>query len=639
MKDEFAWLEDTSDPRVLNWARDQDRIARRSVKDYSNRLFSRLVPYFRKPIMRSVQLTKAGVVIFFSDDVTHKVDLLRPDGSRERIADSARLGKDVVIHGIQARKDGKTAALDYSRGGSDEGTVAMLDLESGEVVDELHGFIGSVLWGKGDSYFYVRTYRKEKAPDGVNPPADRVLLRTGEKDEVVFGAGLPTDIFIGMAESQDGSRALIDTIYGWTRSRPYGGPLSQPESWAPLYSEVDSIVTNIDYHGGRYMLLSYEKSRGEVVSVGSGRKRRLVRETKWPLQEAALVGDRLLCHYLVDACSELRFNGLDGGKGRRIMFPIPGSLIGPPGFPGISALDGEAVVALGSFVLPFRVYKVKGSRIEELISEEITGRYSTSHGRAVSRDGTKLHYFVTARADAKPKKALLLGYGGFRVSLTPHFDPLYLPLLEDGVAFAVANLRGGLEYGEEWHRAGMREKKQNVFDDYLAILSRLRRNGMEVVGLGGSNGGLLMGATMNARPDLFAGVLIGNPVLDMMAFHRLLVGKAWVPEYGDPDSPGDRRFLLKYSPYHNIRPGRRYPPTFIYTSLRDDRVHPAHAFKFYAKLRKTGADAALRVETKSGHAGMTPKMRMKEAADKLAFVYQTLGLPAQAVPVAEDPAP
>jgi len=147
-----------------------------------------------------------------------------------------------------------------------------------------------------------------------------------------------------------------------------------------------------------------------------------------------------------------------------------------------------------------------------------------------------------------------------------------------------------------------------------------------VVGFGRSNGGLLMGATMNARPDLFAGVLIGYPVLDMMAFHRLLIGRAWVPEYGDPDNPKDAEFLLKYSPYHNISSRKKYPPVFIYTGLKDDRVHPAHAFKFASRLRDAGAKVALRVEVESGHIGTTPEMRMREEADKLAFVYTSLGM-------------
>ena len=384
------------------------------------------------------------------------------------------------------------------------------------------------------------------------------------------------------------------------------------------------MVTGIDYVDGRYFLLSFERSCGEVLAIGRrGARRVVVRESAWPLQEVALVGDRLLCHYLVDACSELRFYDMGGKFESSEKFDVPGSLLGEP---AISALGNEAAFAFSSFTFPYRVYRLRANRLETVVTQDSGGKYAVRHGHATSADGTKIHYFLVLRKDTSPRKVLLFGYGGFRVSLAPSFNPAYLPLLEDGAAFAVANLRGGLEHGEAWHRAGMREKKFNVFDDYLAVLAKLRREKKDVVGFGRSNGGLLMGATMNERPDLFAGVLIGYPVLDMMAFHRLLVGRAWVPEYGDPDDPGDAKFLLRYSPYHNVKPGTHYPPVLIYTGLKDDRVHPAHAFKFYSKLKEVGADVMLRVEVESGHIGTTPRARIREEADKLAFVYRALGI-------------
>jgi prolyl oligopeptidase len=357
--------------------------------------------------------------------------------------------------------------------------------------------------------------------------------------------------------------------------------------------------------------------------VSGKNKKRLVGQSKWPIQEAAFVGGGLLCHYLVDACSELWQYDNDGKLRSQIKFDVPGSITGEP---AISALGNEAVVSFSSFALPYRVYKVNDGRLKTLLSEELPGNYTVGGGHAKSADGTKIHYFFTAKKGTSPKKVLLFGYGGFRISLTPTYNPAYLPLLEDGGALGYANLRGGLEHGEEWHKAGWRENKFNVFDDYLAVLAKLKREGRDVVGFGRSNGGLLMGATMNARPDLFSGVLIGYPVLDMMAFHRLLVGRAWVPEYGDPDDPKDAKFLLKYSPYHNISGRKEYPPVFIYTGLKDDRVHPSHAFKFCSRLRNAGADVALRVEVESGHIGTTPEMRMREEADKLAFVYTALGM-------------
>jgi prolyl oligopeptidase len=622
-KDEYAWLEDTDDPRVVAWARKEDRAARASVKRYSGTLFKRLVPFYRRPIMRSVGLTKAGVVLFLSDDRSYKVELLRPDGERELIADSAKLGKDVVIQAVQAREDGSAVAVHHSEGGSDEGTVTIMEPETRETIDTLKGFIGSIAWMKDGTYYYSRTYRKGKAPDGVAPPTDRVIRREGEKEELVFGKGLPTNTFVGVGASRDGSRALLDAYYGFERSRPYGGRLERPESWVPLYRDTDASVTNVDYADGRHLLLSFERNLGEVLSVSGRNVRRVIPESTWPLLEAVLAGDELLCHYLVDACSELVTYGKDGRLRKRIKFDVPGSITGEP---AISAHGSDAVVSFSSFALPFRVYMVRDGKLRTLLSEGLPGRYTVGEGHARSRDGTRIHYFFTAKKGASPKKVLLFGYGGFRISLTPTYNPAYGPLLADGGALAYANLRGGLEHGEDWHKAGKRERKFNVFDDYLAVLAKLRREGRMVVGFGRSNGGLLMGATMNARPDLFNGVLIGYPVLDMMAFHRLLIGRAWVPEYGDPDDPKDAEFLLKYSPYHNIRRGGRYPPVFMYTGLKDDRVHPAHAFKFCSRLRDAGAKVSLRVEAESGHIGTTPETRMREEADKLAFVYETLGM-------------
>ncbi len=623
MKDEYTWMEDTNDPRVAEWAAEQDKAARKSVRAYSAKLLPRLTKHYSLPIMRSVQLTKAGIITFFSDDKSYKVQLVHRDGQTETISDSARLGKDAVIQGVRARDDGRMMALHHSVGGSDEGTVSILDLRSGEKVDELHGFVGQILWLGDESYYYVRSYRDRKAPDGVEPPTDRVLLRNDGKEHVVFATGFKTNTFVGLSASHDASRALVDAFHGYSRSRPYVGELRRPDTWVPVYPEKQAIVSNIDYIEGRHLLLSFERSCGEVLSVRGGRVSRLVREARWPILESVLVGDNLLSHYLVDACSELRLHDLKGRLKRAIRFDVPGSLFGEP---AISALGDEAVFTFSSFALPYRVYSLRRGRLRTVLSMELPGKYSVSHGQATSADGTKIHYFMTAGTGTSPKKVLLFGYGGFRISLSPSFNPAYAPLLEDGGGYAVANLRGGLEHGEEWHKAGMRERKFNVFDDYLAVLAKLRREGRTVVGFGRSNGGLLMGATMNARPDLFAGVLIGYPVLDMMSYHRLLVGRAWVPEYGDPDDPKDRSFLMKYSPYHHVSSKKRYPPVFIYTGLKDDRVHPSHAFKFYSRLTDVGARVSLRVESESGHIGTTPAARIREEADKFAFVYKALGM-------------
>jgi prolyl oligopeptidase len=223
---------------------------------------------------------------------------------------------------------------------------------------------------------------------------------------------------------------------------------------------------------------------------------------------------------------------------------------------------------------------------------------------------------------------LAYGYGGFAVSLTPRFYPYAIPFLEDGGAFVIANLRGGKEYGEEWHRKGMREKKQNVFEDFKAVLKTFKDQGSKVVAFGVSNGGLLVGTVLTKHPQLIDGALIGYPVLDMLRFHKLHIGEAWVPEYGNPNHSKDAEFLAKYSPYHNVTK-KSYPPIMLFTGLHDDRVHPAHALKFAAKLDEVKAPYLLRVETKSGHSGATPTTKTEEYADIMAFVYKTLRLKCQ----------
>jgi prolyl oligopeptidase len=278
-----------------------------------------------------------------------------------------------------------------------------------------------------------------------------------------------------------------------------------------------------------------------------------------------------------------------------------------------------------SFLIPYRICLLEGEKLTVLASREIRGDFAVEDLWVRSKDGTPIHVFRVGKRNSNLKNALVWGYGGFSIALTPSFHPDVMPFVEDGGAFIVANLRGGNEFGEKWHREGMREKKHNVFDDFLAVLKYLRRKGSRTVGYGRSNGGLLIGTTLTQHPKYLDGALIGYPVLDMLRFDKLFIGKAWVPEYGDPDEPKDAEFLLKYSPYHHVAK-RKYPPIMLFTGMHDDRVHPAHAFKFAAKLEEVGASPLLRVETKSGHAGATPITKIVEYAEIMAFVYKTLGM-------------
>src|SRR5215831_132898 len=365
--DKYAWLENAGDPRVVEWAREQDQIAREKVRKYSDALYKRMVSFYKRPIMRSVQLTKRGIILFLSDHKSYKVQLLHDDGERELLADSIKLGKDVVIQGVQARDNGKRMALHYSQGGSDEGTVKVMDLETGNDLDTLYGFIGNILWLDRDSYYFVRTSRKGKSPDGIDPPTDRVYRREDGKEEMVYGKGLPTNTFIEFFKSKDGSKALLNQYHGFSRSRPFGGPLENPGKWVALYPNVDSVVGNIDYSEGKHLVLSFEKNCGEILTTDGSTARTLVEEAEWPLLEAVLLDNGILCHFLVDCCSELRLFNLDGELRKRIKFDQPGALIGDY---TLSALGGEAATAFSSYAVPFRVYKIKDGRLKSLLSED-----------------------------------------------------------------------------------------------------------------------------------------------------------------------------------------------------------------------------------------------------------------------------
>jgi prolyl oligopeptidase len=329
--------------------------------------------------------------------------------------------------------------------------------------------------------------------------------------------------------------------------------------------------------------------------------------------------------------------GLDGSPRGEIPLPGIGSILSIDAEPD----DDEVRFVFTSFTQAPTAYSFRlkaeatelfvGSRGFRLQAEGAK-EYETTQVWYPSKDGTRISMFLVHRRDlardgARP--VLLSGYGGFNISRTPGFDPGNFPFLNRGGVFAVANLRGGGEYGEAWHRAGMLDRKQNVFDDFIAAAEFLIAEGYTSAGRiaieGGSNGGLLVGAAMIQRPDLFGAVLCRVPVADMLRYHLFTVGRFWIPEYGSADDPSQFGYLLKYSPYHNVRPGVRYPPTLVMTADTDDRVAPGMAKKFAARLQAVGSGGPflIRVETRAGHgAGKPVRKVIEEEADMLAFLYR-----------------
>jgi prolyl oligopeptidase len=400
----------------------------------------------------------------------------------------------------------------------------------------------------------------------------------------------------------------------------YCGKLRDPSTWR-LVLESRAPLQSVEAMGRKCFVLAYEEwGFGELLELDmvSGDKKSLMRSDA-PVKWMVPLNRGILASVMLDASENPRLYDYRGRPVWEARFDPPGSLLAP------HSIGSEAVFIYSSFDAPYILYSMNGG-LHRILGDRLRTDMDVRHGWAISSDGTRIHMFIVKRRGVYENKVLIYGYGGFGISLTPRFYPHIFPLLEDGGVFVVTNLRGGSEYGEDWHKAGMRRNKKKVFEDFKACIEEFKKRGARVVAMGSSNGGLLVGAAVTQYPELLDGAVIGYPVLDMLRFHKLYIGAAWIPEYGDPDNPEDREYLASYSPYHNVRSDAEYPPILIYTGLNDDRVHPAHALKFAARLRDVGASALLRVETRSGHSGATPDVKAREYADVMAFVYQALGL-------------
>ncbi len=356
------------------------------------------------------------------------------------------------------------------------------------------------------------------------------------------------------------------------------------------------------------------------------------------LEGVQIVHDTFVAHYLRDAHSRLRLYALDGRFLQDVALPTLGSVGAISG----ERKDDEMFYAFTSFLYPTTIFRYDfrtgaTSVFKAPAIDFDPSGYETEQVFYTSKDGTRVPMFITHQKGLKRDAShptYLYAYGGFNISLPPSFSVGILVWLEMGGVYAVPNLRGGGEYGEEWHQAGMHEKKQNVFDDFIAAAEYLIGEGYtspaKLAIAGGSNGGLLVGAAITQRPDLFGAALPAVGVMDMLRFHRFTIGWAWVTEYGSADSAAQFPYLYRYSPLHNIRPGTRYPATLITTADHDDRVVPGHSFKFAATLQAAQAGpqpVLIEIETKAGHGAGKPTSKIiEEQADRFAFLVRNLGM-------------
>ncbi|MFP6767378.1 MAG: prolyl oligopeptidase family serine peptidase, partial [Planctomycetaceae bacterium] len=362
----------------------------------------------------------------------------------------------------------------------------------------------------------------------------------------------------------------------------------------------------------------------------------VIPQRKETLTAVGLVGNLFVAHYLKDARTQIRIHSMGGEFVREVDFPGIGSA---RGFGGRRS-ETETFYSFSSFTTPPSIFRYdmvtgKSTRIRQAKVPFRPEDFTVKQVFYTSKDGTRVPMFIAHRKDIRldgNTPTLLYGYGGFNISMTPRFSISRLQWMEMGGVFAVANLRGGGEYGEKWHRAGTKLQKQNVFDDFIAaaeyLIDEKYTRSEKLAVMGGSNGGLLVGAVMTQRPELFAACLPAVGVMDMLRFHKFTAGRYWVDDYGSAENPGEFKALHAYSPYHNLKPGTKYPATLVTTADTDDRVVPGHSFKFAARLQHSQAGTApvlIRIETRAGHGAGKPTAKIiEEVADKWAFLVKNL---------------
>ncbi len=654
--DPYRWIEDASTEETKAWI-DAQNVLTRSFLDGPVRdgLVKRLTELYDYP--RTGVPARGGNRYFYS----HNPGLLNqpvlcvqdgPDGTPRVLLDPNALSPDgtIALTVAAVNHQGTLVAYGLSWSGSDRQAIFIRDVDSGRDLGDRLQWVkfASIAWLKdATGFYYTRFPEPGTVADGDENYFNRVCFhRLGdpqERDALIFDRPGERETVFDVAISDDEHWVVITAFQGSSdKSEVYVLDRAHPNApLRPLFTGFSAAYHFIQGDGNRLFFHTDDQApRGRIIAIRPAepgtRVEQVVAETGDKLSTALLVHGTLAVSYLHNASDRLRLFDLSGVRAGEIELPGIGSLTGVSGRPH----DTELFFVFTSFThapASYR-YDFEAGRLEpfKAAGDRIdSSAFTTTQVWYPSRDGTPISMFLVHRKDIEKdgrRPVLLTGYGGFNISLTPAFDPASFVLLERGGMVAVANLRGGGEYGEAWHQAGMFERKQNVFDDFLAAAEWLIANGYTTPAKlaieGGSNGGLLTGAALVQRPELFGAVICRVPVADMLRYHRFTVGAFWVSEYGSADDPAQFPYLYRYSPYHNVQDGVAYPPALVMTADTDDRVFPGMAMKFAARLQEADADDTpilLRVEMKAGHGAGKPVSKMiEEDADIFAFLFRYL---------------
>jgi prolyl oligopeptidase len=659
VRDPFRWLEDPYSEETQAWIEAENQI----TFDYLQQ-----IPGREKIKQRVTQLwdyEKFGIpfkegdrYFYFKNDGLQNQSVLYTlnslDGEPKILLDPNTLSEDgtVALSSLAISKDGNLMAYGLSTAGSDWMEWKIKNIETGaDFVDRIQWVKFSGVSWKIDNrgFFYSRYDEPNEATklEEVNYFQKLYYHKLGTsqtEDILIYDRPDEKEWGFNGSVTEDG-RYLIVSVWRGTDPKNLVFYLDLQEEnvkVVELISEFEANYSFIDCDGSIFWFRTdLDAPRGKVIAIDINNPSKenwqeIIAEAPETLEEVSTLNNQFVVNYLKDAYSSIKIFNLDGSFVREVELPGIGSVAGFDG----KRDDTETFYLFTSFTTPSTIYRYDMVSGESSIFRQPNiafnpEDYETKQVFYSSKDGTEIPMFVSYKKGLKldgNNPTYLYGYGGFNVSLSPSFSIANLVWLEMGGIYAVPNLRGGGEYGEEWHQAGMKLNKQNVFDDFISAAEWLianRYTSLQKLAIsGGSNGGLLVAACMTQRPDLFAAALPAVGVMDMLRFSQFTIGWAWCSEYGSPENEEEFKTLYAYSPLHNLKAGTAYPATLITTAQSDDRVVPAHSFKFAAALQEahSGENPVLiRIETKAGHGAGKPTTKIiEEIADKLAFLSETL---------------
>lgn len=651
--DPYRWLENDTSAQTNQWVKSQQQFTEDYLSKipYRKKLIDRLTQIWNYPKF-SVPFRKGDFYFIYRNNGLQNQSVLYMkkgiDGKEKVLIDPNTFSSDgtVALQNVSISKNHKYLAYSVSASGSDWQEIYVIDLHSQQLIADKIRFVKftSIAW-QGDEGFYYCGYDRpedEKTMYSAKNEYQKVFYHnigtTQENDKLIYEdrehplryvfPQITEDnrfLILNISEGTDGNEIKILDLQ------------NRDEGFITILQGFKNNAEVIDNMGETILLLTNEDAPNfKVVAISTKNRmgpRVIIPEQKEPISSVTTAGGKLFLHYLKDATSKVVMYDYNGSNPKEIKLPGIGTAAGFSG----EKEDREIFYSFSSFISPNTVYKfdINTGKSEKYLEPKIDfnfDQYETKQVFVKSKDGTQVPMFITYKKGIKldgTNPTMLYAYGGFNISLTPSFSIANLVFLENGGVYCQANLRGGAEYGEEWHKGGMLENKQNVFDDFIACAEWLIANkytsSKRLAIRGGSNGGLLVGACMTQRPELFAVAIPQVGVLDMLRYHKFTVGWGWAVEYGSSENPEQFKYIYKYSPLHNVKQGTCYPATMITTADHDDRVVPAHSFKFAAELQsKHSCDkpVLIRIDSKAGHgAGKPTSKQIEEAADIMSFTF------------------